>query len=384
MYLTSVSAIKALFRVGMPVLIIGITAALPVVGQTPVAHYTFDEGLNDYSIDTAIDSANGNNGVWQNTDTEGLSYTTGQIGGAVSLRGNGDDYFVIPSIPQIDGIEPTPAGTAVLGVGITVSAWMYVDENAPSGYKGVFKSREVTDLSSAGEQSGQDWGLAWEGGDHIDARISGSQSDSNADSITRNQWHHVAMVWGNVDSEAAFIPPSQIVYVDGVRQDALIEDTGIWQIISSGSWLIGEDTCCGGREINGLLDDLAMFDVAMSDAQISTLYNNGLQGIDAAGNNTGIIEPGDVNGTDGVTIADFQIIRDNIGQQVNARNLGDLNGNKEVDLDDFRRWLDVAPPALAAEALASMSTAVPEPTTVLLALSAASLACLGRRGFYKR
>ncbi|MCO6044751.1 LamG domain-containing protein [Aeoliella sp. ICT_H6.2] len=382
MYLPSVSPFLAIVRVGMPVLIIGFVAALPVVGQTPVAHYTFDEGLNDYTVDIAIDSVNGNNGVWQNTNTDGLSYAIGRIGGAVSLRGNDDDYFVIPSISQIDGIEPTPAGTAELGVGITISAWTYVDDDAPSGYKGIFKSREVTDLSSAGEQSGQDWGLAWEGGDHIDARISGSQSDSNADSITRNQWHHVAMVWGNVDSEASFIPPSQIVYVDGVRQDAFIEDTGIWQIISSGSWLIGEDTCCGGREINALLDDLAMFDVAMSDSQVSTLYNNGLLGIDAAGNATGVFEPGDVNEVDGVTIADFQIIRDHIGQQVNARNLGDLNGNKEVDLDDFRMWLDVAPPALAAEALASMSTAVPEPKTLLLVLAATTVVCVGRRGIH--
>ena len=379
MSFSSVSRRTTKLGVRLPWLIVGLMASSVATAQVPVAHYTFDEGINDYSVVDAIDSINGNDGVWQNTDYDGQNYTPGLIGGAISLRGNSNDYFVIPSIPQIDGIEPTPIGTAVLGVGITVSAWMYVDESAPTGYKGIFKSREVTDLSTAGDQSGQDWGLSWEGGDHIDARISGSQSDSNADSITTNQWHHVAMVWGNVDSEATFIPPSQIVYVDGVRQDAFIEDTGIWQIVSSGSWLIGDDTCCNGREINAMLDDLAMFDVAMSDAQVATLYNNGLLGIDAAGNNTGALIPGDVDGLDGVTLNDFQIIRDHIGQEVDGRYMGDLNGNKHVDLEDFREWLNAAPPALAAEALASMSTSVPEPSSLLLAgLAAVGLFALRR------
>lgn len=343
----------------------------------PVAHYTFDQGVDDYSVVDAIDSANGNNGIWQNTNYDGLAYTGGVIGGAASLRGAGDDYFVIPAIPQIDGIEPTPFGAPQLGVGITISAWMYVDSSAPSGYKGIFKSREVTSENVGGIATGRDWGLAWEGGDHIDTRVHNAGVDSN-DSIMRDQWHHVAMVWGNVDADAPTIPPSRVIYVDGVKQDNVVENTEVFKIVSSGSWLIGEDTCCGGREFPGLLDDLAMFGEALSDADIATLYSNGLSGIDAAGNATGVILPGDVNRDSAVTIADFNIIRDNMGLAATGRNQGDLNGNKRVDLNDFRAWLDAAPPAAAAEALASFAGAVPEPSTVLLVLAAMPL-CTRRR-----
>ncbi|TWT75690.1 hypothetical protein Pla123a_32000 [Posidoniimonas polymericola] len=345
----------------------------------PVAHYTFDQGVDDYSVVTAIDSANANDGVWQNVGFDGLAYTGGVIGGAVSLRGATDDYFLIPSIPQIDGIEPTPFTAPQLGVGITVSAWMYVDDDAPSGYKGIFKSRDVTSENISGVATGRDWGLAWEGGDHIDTRVHSSGVDSNDGSITRNQWHHVALVWGNVDAEAPAIPPASVIYVDGVKQANVVENTEVFNLVTSGAWLIGEDSCCGGREFPGLLDDLAMFGEALSDADIATLYSNGLSGIDAAGNATGIILPGDVNQDESVTIADFNIIRDNMGLAATARSQGDLNGNKRVDLNDFRVWLDAAPAAAAAEALATFSLPIPEPSSLLLVLATGPLSASRRR-----
>lgn len=370
---------EASSRFGLPILIVGLIAIPPALGQLPdpVAHYTFDEGLENYTLDTAIDSANGNNGVWQNTEnTDGLSYAIGQIGGAVHLRGLDGDFFRVPSIPQIDGIEPSPlSGTPVEGVGITFSAWMYAEEDAPSGYKGILMSRTVTDDVGVIVPD-QNWGLAWEGGDHLDARVSGQGIDS-ADIVDRGQWHHLAMVWGNVEDSlvGSFYQPGQILYVDGVKQEVFDDNTNVYALVSSGQWNIGDDdecTGCRGREFDGLLDDLAIFPEALSDAEIATLYNNGTMGIDAAGNNTGIIEEGDLDGG-GVGISDFQIIRDNIGLEVNARSLGDLNGNRRVDLNDFRIWLNSVPPALAAEALGSWSATVPEPSSVLLAVAAAAL-----------
>ena len=361
-------------------LTIGLITALPAVGQLPdpVAHWTFDEGLENYALDTAIDSANGNTGIWQNSNTDGLAYAAGQIGGAVKLRGDEDDFFQIPSIPQIDGIEPTPvSGFPVLGVGITFSAWIYIDQDTTATNKGILVSRDVTDETLAGFETEQYWGFNWSGGDQIDFRVSdtagGVASDPN--SIGKEQWHHLVMVWGNVDDSTSNIPPSQVVYVDGVRQTEDINDTGVFKLETSGVWLIGNDNCCGEREFEGLIDDVAIFAEAFSDSDVATLYSNGTLGIDAAENNTGIILPGDVDGG-GVTITDFEIIRDNMGLDVNARSSGDLNGNKRVDLNDFRIWLNEAPEPLAAQAIASLS--VPEPSSVQLLL-AATLFFLGRR-----
>lgn len=75
--------------------------------QTPVAHWTFDEGIDDFNSD-AIDSINGNDGIWQAETRDRLAYTTGVVGGAVRLRGGTGNYFTVPSIPQINGIAPTP------------------------------------------------------------------------------------------------------------------------------------------------------------------------------------------------------------------------------------------------------------------------------------
>jgi hypothetical protein len=76
------------------------------VAQTPVAHWTFDDGIGNYDLTTIEDIANDNDAVWQgldaemNFDTSGLSYTRGQIGAAVRLGGGINQYFLVSSIPQ--------------------------------------------------------------------------------------------------------------------------------------------------------------------------------------------------------------------------------------------------------------------------------------------
>lgn len=74
--------------------------------------------------------------------------------------------------------------------------------------------------------------------------------------------------------------------------------------------------------------------------------------------------PGDVDGINGVTIDDFHIIRDALGQAVATRDMGDITGDGFVRLDDFQQWLENVPPAVAA--LASFNTQVPEPSVLAL------------------
>lgn len=106
--------------------------------------------------------------------------------------------------------------------------------------------------------------------------------------------------------------------------------------------------------------------------------NNGelfLLGSDRNGNNTisrivrssiGSI-PGDVDGVNGVTIDDFNIIRNNLGKHVTLRVDGDLTGDGKVDLRDFQEWLDNVPPGLY------VGSEVPEPGSIRLVGFAAVL-----------
>jgi hypothetical protein len=352
------------------------------VAQTPVSHWTFDEGISNYDLTTVPDIVNGNDAVWQNgNETDGfnlagLGYVAGKIGGAVRLAGGANNFFLVDAISQLDGISPTPpfgGGDPVLGVGATWSAWIYVDSSNTSTYQGIITGRGVTDETTAGQGVNQNWGINWTGGS-LDTRVSGQAILTPANSITRNEWHHLALVWGNVDGSQSFIPPAHQIYVDG-QFASQNPDSAVFEIDSSGSWLIGNDTGGGTRQFQGLLDDFAVFDSALSAAQIQTLYNNGLSGTNASGVLTTSIVAGDVDGG-GVTIADFNIIRDNLGQAVTARSQGDLNGNRLVDLDDFQQWLNSVPPALANQALASM--AVPEPSSLVLTAVVAAVGLIIR------
>jgi Concanavalin A-like lectin/glucanases superfamily len=375
--LKKLSASLGLF--GLIGIVVGSSLA---IAQTPVAHWTFDDGLNNYDLTTVTDVVNGNNAVWQhldadqNFDTNGLSYAPGQIGGAVRLGGGTDRFFRVESVPQIDGIVATPnfgEGDPVLGVGVTWSAWMYVDSSNVSSNQGVLVGRTVTDETTGGQGVNQNWAMNWVNGGQIDSRVSGTASISPSDSISPNQWHNVVLVWGNVGNvdEFSFMVPSQRLYIDGVLKGE-IANSGVFKIDSGGSWLIGEDSCCTGREFQGLLDDFAIFDSALSTAQVEALYNHGLNGINASGMNTAAILAGDVDGSGVVEVADFGIIRDNLGKTVAARNLGDLDGNRKVDLNDYQQWLQIVHPALAAAALQAYSGSVPEPSSLLLAALAAT------------
>jgi hypothetical protein len=369
------------------------------IAQTPIAHWTFDEGLNNYNLSTVPDIANGNDAVWQDfnedmtPDLSGLAYGAGIIGGAVHMAGGTDQFFRIAAVPQIDGITPTPdfgEGDPVLGVGVTWSAWIYLDADNTDGFNTIFGSREVEDVeSAAGQTTNNNWNMTWDGANRrIDSRIGDQGSPtaggtavalSDVGSVERDQWHNLVTVWGNVGNTdgGGFQLPSLRLYIDGalVRD---IPDTKVYELVSSGSWRIGDDVCCSNREFDGLLDDYAIFASALSTAEVQTLYNNGLNGINAAGTSTDTLLPGDVDGG-GVSMSDFEIIRSNLTRSVTARNLGDLNGNREVDLDDFQEWFDHASPEFQAQALVELGLAVPEPSALVLVGLTLAPALFGRR-----
>jgi hypothetical protein len=83
---------------------------------------------------------------------------------------------------------------------------------------------------------------------------------------------------------------------------------------------------------------------------------------------------GDINNSGAADIDDYHIIRQNLEKPVTAFTNGDLNGDSFVDLNDFRMWTNVAPPAVVA------NLGVPEPSAIALgAAAAASLVWFRRR-----
>ena len=370
-------------RVATSLIALGAIAAT-AVAQTPVAHWTFDGYLNDYNQTTIYDiqTAGGtSDAIWADDNTDGLSYTQGKIGGAVRMGGTTNDFFRVDSIPEIANTIAFPDdGNVTIGTGMTLSAWVY-SFGAGSSYQGVLMSRDVTDQLTTNpgtDEIEQNWGLAYRyGSQDFDGRLSNSGYYSPADSVPVAEWHHIAMVWGadQTTADDYFVP--RRTYVDGVEV-GFTQDTGVAKIISSGEWLIGSDL---GRQFNGLLDDLAIYGSALTGSQVAAITSAGNAGTNASGVATTSILEGDVDGSGTVNMTDFNIIRDNLTKTVSARNLGDLNGDRKVGLDDFQEWLNVAPAAMRSEALASFGgTAVPEPAScVLLGLTIATGLLVVRR-----
>lgn len=387
--------------------------------QTPVAHWTFDDGIaGTYDTPTTTDIVNGNNGTWNAEisegvpDYSGLSYVGGPIGGAVRLAGEtGSDnsdatVFIVPSIPQINGIAPIPlSGSPVEGVGVTWSAWIRVAEDPPlengsNWYKGIFSTRTVEDITSASDpntETNQNYGLSWQispptPGSHIDTRVSGQATDTPTDSITPGEWYHVALVWGNTTSSGLTVNETttgRVAYLNGVPVGS--GTSNVYELVSNGAWDIGQDWNPDGvisgnagrfeRRFPGDIDDLAVFAEALTDAEVLQLYNKGLAGINAsqafnAMTATTAVLEGDTNGN-GVGIDDYNAILANFNQAANARSLGDLNGDRFVNLADYQIWREAS--GLTPSELANLGAAtIPEPSSLLL-VGLASVAALAWR-----
>lgn len=359
------------------------------IAQTPVAHWTFDDNLNDYTQGTVLDtqtSGGSSNAVWADSNTDDLAYTRGKIGGAVRLRGGGSNWFSAGSIPEISntialpdaGQPDSPAGT-----GVTVAGWLNSFDTG-STFQGVLTSLDATvqRTTAPGVDVGdQKFGMGYSNSaNQLNGRADDiSPATSVAGDTPPNEWHHFAFVWGDSvnplgDNSGIFEVPV-VIYLDGVEVGRRV-DSNVAKLIFSGAFLIGQDD---NRAFVGLLDDLAIYDSALTAGQLSTIVANGNSGTNASGVFTETVLAGDVDGMNGVTIDDFNIIRDNLGKNVTARNLGDLDGSRKVDLNDFQEWLDVAPSALHAEAYAALAgVTVPEPSSVALIGLGTAAACWWR------
>lgn len=235
----------------------------PAAAPMLIGHWPMDdeEGL------IATDLVNGNHGSWGNADGSNLEWTQGQIGGAANLSDLGaDDFFRIETINQL-----------ISSNALTIALWIEPDEN--TGYNGIFMTRTLDG------QTNNSWGIAHQndagGTNHLDTRVDKAGIDSLDESLPPDGgWFHVAMVWNGVTGDHS-------QYINGI-QTATVGGSLMRQIQStSGPWFIGYDDCCGGgRDFDGLIDDVGMWNQALSGEEILKIYEDGLSGIGIGGPGT--------------------------------------------------------------------------------------------------
>lgn len=238
-------------------------AALIALSVTPsygalVAHWNLDESSGTTAANSITTSETAVN------TGGGLSWVPGQIGNAVQLDGASTAGHDL----RISTISALNNATQM-----TLSLW-FNPESSQIGfvnYKGLLVTRKVTDNSGANKN----WGIAWESKNHIDSRIGNKALDSGTDLSGTAAWYHVAMVW---DGDSG----TRQLYVNGVANPSSGGTSPISQIISNGEWFIGKDPHNNNRHFKGSIDDVAIWDEALTANQIEIIYDSGLLGTDAS------------------------------------------------------------------------------------------------------
>ncbi|MGC6457591.1 MAG: lamin tail domain-containing protein [Akkermansiaceae bacterium] len=204
----------------------------------------------------ATDAVGGREAMWiannQNTPPDWQSQ--GLINGAIRFPGLGShiNYFAVSGFPEVNG-----------SAGMTAAAWFKPGGN--SGYRGILMSRQIN--------GNQLFGFGHENG-HLDGRVNSQQLDTPPNSVLANgEWYHIAWVWDNVRQ-------TQQLFINGSPSGSP-RSVPPQNITSNSDWRIGDDSCCNNRNLNGWLDDLAIYDEPLGPSDIRALYQNGLDGYSA-------------------------------------------------------------------------------------------------------
>ena len=210
-----------------------------------VAHWSFDEN----SGTTAHDSVGANHGT-----VYGAAWTTGRIGGALGFNGT-NDY-----------VEMGDTVKNYLGTNYTVSAWIKTDTLSSSHTVAAYRDSEpgCSPFLFQLDQAYSD--IQFMARDDFGHLVTATYSNA----LTTGNWYHVAGVReGNILN----------VYVNGVSGTP--GSGTLTGAISSDNLKIGALLCHGSPVswfFDGVIDDVRIYDKALSAEEIRQLYQDGFVG----------------------------------------------------------------------------------------------------------
>jgi len=250
------------------------------VADAIVSHWTFDEGAGDI----AYDSADDNHGI-----VYGAQWTTGQVNGALDFDGY-DDYVALAD----DSFDD-------LGSDVTFSAWVYRNETGSKHYT----------ILGYGDSESDHWFFYLPIVDDVIAyalrRGSGSYDDCwyrGSRFIGEHEWYHVVVVT-NGSGAAAYINGQP----DTFTKQAISECPGVYGFpdikANAETATIGILIRLSGtvHPFDGKIDELMIFNRALSAPEVQQLYQDSLGGpvahwpFDEATGSTAYDSTGDNHGT---------------------------------------------------------------------------------------
>src|SRR5438067_2475607 len=195
---------------------------------------------------TAADIQGHHDGSWQGT----AAYGGGEVGTAFSFNGDPANYVLVQPDTSLD-----------LTV-FTVDAWVYPTAVAPAQWilnKGAQATLANYDLALTDTNRAEI---------NFDAPTVGHQSVDSTDPIPLNAWTHIT---GTYDGTTLKL------YINGVPNNS--------QVFGTTPSATGQPITIGVRNVspvqypfNGLIDEVEVFDHALTDAQVLAIYNAGTAG----------------------------------------------------------------------------------------------------------
>ncbi|MEA1952689.1 MAG: LamG domain-containing protein [Planctomycetota bacterium] len=223
--------------------------SVTVRGDTLVGHWKFDGDFSDSVGSNDATKSAGNNEAFAGT-------SNGKIGGAVDFDGDQDGLTLPNAKTQLiaDNTYSLAFWEWSRGAGNT---GYFICSGPSAGYEGFFFRR---DGANPGNYNGQ------HGNDGAGTVI--------ANSVSRENWHHVVLT---VDSSEV-----ARLYVDGEFKDSEAVPNKVHVNLDSALWL-GRRKGDFLRDFDGLLDDLQIYDDALTGAQAQWLFNHPGQAIPEPG-----------------------------------------------------------------------------------------------------
>ncbi|MFK5894256.1 MAG: RHS repeat-associated core domain-containing protein [Pseudomonadota bacterium] len=214
-----------------------------------VAHYEFEGNAND-------SSGNGNDG----TEFGGVTYTTGVKGQAASFDGV-DDYVDVPHSNTLNLNRP-----------LTISLWM----KPQSQTSGLINSHGIraTPVLTKSTHTENNYSIWID--EQLDSIAYQQYANTSEAQITFNTTHHFLPLFSYI----TVVRDESIVkiYIDG---SLVLEESADYDAVQKlGSLLIGYDGGFGYGKYKGQLDDLRIYNRALTTTEITELYNQSLWGID--------------------------------------------------------------------------------------------------------
>ncbi len=205
------------------------------------AHWTLDETSGAIATDGTADP---NDGTLEGFDDPDAAWTEGVVGGALEF--NGSDEFV-----SIAGIGGYPACDA-----ITICAWINPYTLPGLGYTAIY------------DQTGWETGVVHFQiyGGKVQLAVGNGVGVTSATSVPQNEWTHVAVVYSAADDPNVFAK----IYLNGdldKESEALPVPIDLTRAAAIGSW---DGT---GRYYHGLIDDVRVYNRALTDTEIGLIYN---------------------------------------------------------------------------------------------------------------